>query len=130
MHPELGCIVDFETFIRPSRTPRPAWVSGCRRTTAGVDHQEIEARRERHAAWRLLRAGNASLTLSFLGEFFADARSGRRRGALPQRGRFRSGGLVRARGRLPAALLTSTRTRLEQERIDWDWAQGSLRATG
>lgn len=36
----------------------------------------MEALRERHPAWRLLRAGNASLALSFLGEFFADGNRG------------------------------------------------------
>lgn len=41
-----------------------------------MDYEELEALRERHAAWRLLRAGNASLALSFLGEFFADGNRG------------------------------------------------------
>lgn len=42
----------------------------------GVDYSAIEALRERHAAWRLLRAGNGSLILSFLGEFFVEANRG------------------------------------------------------
>lgn len=35
-----------------------------------VDYQATEALRERHPAWRLLRAGNAALILSFLGGYF------------------------------------------------------------
>ena len=42
-----------------------------------VDYQTIDALRERHPAWRLLRAGNATLILSFLGAFFVE---GNRRG--------------------------------------------------
>jgi hypothetical protein len=41
-----------------------------------VDYQAIDALRERHAAWRLLRAGNASLILSFLGGYFVDGNRG------------------------------------------------------
>ena len=49
-----------------------------------VDYQTIDALRERHPAWRLLRAGKAlkdmgygTLILSFLGAFFVE---GNRRG--------------------------------------------------
>lgn len=41
-----------------------------------MDLDDVEALRERHAAWRLLRAGNASLVLSFLGAFFVEANRG------------------------------------------------------
>lgn len=41
-----------------------------------MDYEQIEALRERHGAWRLLRAGNVSLVLSFLGGFFVDANRG------------------------------------------------------
>ena len=41
-----------------------------------MDYQAITAVRERHPAWRLLRAGNSSLILSFLGEFFVEGNRG------------------------------------------------------
>ena len=41
-----------------------------------MEHQAIEALRERHAAWRLLRAGNAALVLSFLGRHFVEENNG------------------------------------------------------
>ena len=41
-----------------------------------MDFEAIDALRERHAAWRLLRAGNASLILSFLGDFFVEGNRG------------------------------------------------------
>lgn len=41
-----------------------------------MDFEAIDALRERHPAWRLLRAGNATLILSFLGEFFVEANRG------------------------------------------------------
>jgi Protein of unknown function (DUF3375) len=41
-----------------------------------VEYEAIEALRERHAAWRLLRAGNASLILSFLGDYFVEGNRG------------------------------------------------------
>lgn len=41
-----------------------------------MDYEAIDALRERHPAWRLLRAGNASLILSFLGGFFVDSNRG------------------------------------------------------
>ncbi len=41
-----------------------------------MDYQAISALRERHPAWRLLRAGNATLILSFLGEFFVQGNRG------------------------------------------------------
>jgi Protein of unknown function (DUF3375) len=44
-----------------------------------VDYEAIEALRARHPAWRLLRANNASLILSFLGDFFVE----NNRGACP-----------------------------------------------
>lgn len=37
-----------------------------------MEHDEIEVLREGHPAWRLLRAGNAALVLSFLGRFFVE----------------------------------------------------------
>ncbi|WP_153504992.1 DUF3375 domain-containing protein [Cumulibacter manganitolerans] len=44
-----------------------------------MDFEAIEALREHHAAWRLLRAGNAGLVLSFLGGYFVE----QNRGACP-----------------------------------------------
>ncbi|MFT4167045.1 MAG: DUF3375 domain-containing protein [Microlunatus sp.] len=41
-----------------------------------MDYDAIEALRQRHAAWRLLRASNATLILSFLGGFFVEANRG------------------------------------------------------
>jgi hypothetical protein len=41
-----------------------------------VDHAGIDALRNRHPAWRLLRANNASLILSFLGDFFIENNRG------------------------------------------------------
>ena len=41
-----------------------------------MEYDAIEALRERHPAWRLLRAGNASLVLSFLGRFFVAGNRG------------------------------------------------------
>ena len=41
-----------------------------------MDFDVIEALRARHPAWKLLRAGNAGLALSFLGTFFVDANRG------------------------------------------------------
>lgn len=41
-----------------------------------MDYEAIEALRARHPAWRLLRAGNASLILSFLGDFFVEKNRG------------------------------------------------------
>ncbi|EUA04187.1 hypothetical protein I547_0835 [Mycobacterium kansasii 824] len=34
-----------------------------------MEYEAINSLRERHPAWRLLRAGNATLILSFLGGF-------------------------------------------------------------
>ncbi|MFP5252549.1 MAG: DUF3375 domain-containing protein [Actinomycetes bacterium] len=41
-----------------------------------MDYEAIDLLRERHAAWRLLRAGNAGLVLSFLGDYFVDGNRG------------------------------------------------------
>lgn len=41
-----------------------------------MDYGAIEALRERHAAWRLLRANNAVLILAFLGDFFVAGNRG------------------------------------------------------
>lgn len=41
-----------------------------------VDFEAIDALRERHAAWRLLRASNASLILAFLGDWFVEGNRG------------------------------------------------------
>jgi hypothetical protein len=41
-----------------------------------MEHTDVERLRDRHPAWRLLRAGNAPLVLSFLGRFFVDANNG------------------------------------------------------
>jgi flagellar motility protein MotE (MotC chaperone) len=43
-----------------------------------VEYGWIDALRERHPAWRLLRAGNATLILSFLGAFFVEGNRGAR----------------------------------------------------
>ncbi len=41
-----------------------------------MEYEAIDALRERHPAWRLLRAGNATLILSFLGHFFVEDNRG------------------------------------------------------
>jgi len=41
-----------------------------------VDYEAVDALRTRHPAWRLLRANNASLILSFLGDFFVENNRG------------------------------------------------------
>ncbi|MCH9730478.1 MAG: DUF3375 domain-containing protein [Actinomycetia bacterium] len=41
-----------------------------------MDYGAIEALRERHPAWRLLRASNSTLILAFLGEFFVEGNRG------------------------------------------------------
>jgi len=41
-----------------------------------VRYDDIDLLRDKHAAWHLLRAGNAVLVLSFLGDFFVDANRG------------------------------------------------------
>ncbi|MGF2944970.1 DUF3375 family protein, partial [Mycobacterium sp. Lab-001] len=41
-----------------------------------MDYPAIDALRERHPAWRLLRAGNSTLILAFLGEFFVESNRG------------------------------------------------------
>lgn len=41
-----------------------------------MEYQEVDALRERHSAWRLLRAGNTSLILSFLGRYFVEENRG------------------------------------------------------
>lgn len=41
-----------------------------------MDYTAIDTLRERHPAWRLLRAANATLVLSFLGRFFVDGNRG------------------------------------------------------
>lgn len=41
-----------------------------------MDHADVERLRDRHSAWRLLRAGNAPLVLTFLGRFFVEDNHG------------------------------------------------------
>ena len=41
-----------------------------------MQYEAIDALRDRHAAWRLLRAGNSALILSFLGDFFVEGNRG------------------------------------------------------
>ncbi len=41
-----------------------------------MEYATIDALRERHPAWRLLRAGNSTLVLSFLGMFFVEGNRG------------------------------------------------------
>src|SRR5262245_21993232 len=41
-----------------------------------MDHADVERLRDRHSAWRLLRAGNAPLVLTFLGRFFVEDNNG------------------------------------------------------
>ncbi len=43
-----------------------------------MDHDQIETLRERHPAWRLMRADNAPLVLSFLGLHFVEDNNGAR----------------------------------------------------
>jgi hypothetical protein len=41
-----------------------------------MDHADVERLRQRHQAWRLIRAGNAPLVLAFLGEFYVEDNNG------------------------------------------------------
>lgn len=41
-----------------------------------MEHADVERMRDRHPAWRLLRAGNAPLVLTFLGRFFVEDNHG------------------------------------------------------
>ena len=41
-----------------------------------MDFEAIDSLRDRHPAWRLLRAGNAALVLSFLGQHFVERNQG------------------------------------------------------
>lgn len=41
-----------------------------------MDHADVERLRDRHPAWRLLRASNAPLVLAFLGRFFVEDNNG------------------------------------------------------
>ncbi len=41
-----------------------------------MDHADVERLRDRHPAWRLLRAVNAPLVLAFLGRFFVEDNNG------------------------------------------------------
>jgi len=41
-----------------------------------MDHADVERLRDRHSAWRLLRAANAPLVLTFLGRFFVEDNNG------------------------------------------------------
>lgn len=41
-----------------------------------MDYDGIDVLRDRHPAWRILRAGNATLILSFLGRFFVEGNRG------------------------------------------------------
>jgi len=41
-----------------------------------MDFETIDSLRDRHPAWRLLRAGNAALVLSFLGQHFVERNQG------------------------------------------------------
>ncbi|NLW98791.1 MAG: DUF3375 domain-containing protein [Actinomycetales bacterium] len=41
-----------------------------------MEYEAIEALRDKHPAWRLLRAGNAGLVLSFLGQYFVEGNRG------------------------------------------------------
>lgn len=41
-----------------------------------MDFEAIDALRDRHPAWKLLRAGNAALVLSFLGQHFVERNQG------------------------------------------------------
>src|ERR1700722_4230387 len=41
-----------------------------------MDHSDVERLRDRHPAWRLLRAANAPLILAFLGRYFVVSNHG------------------------------------------------------
>jgi hypothetical protein len=41
-----------------------------------MDHSDVERLRDRHPAWRLLRAANAPLILAFLGRHFVESNHG------------------------------------------------------
>ncbi len=41
-----------------------------------MDHSDVERLRDRHPAWRLLRAANAPLVLAFIGRFFVEGNNG------------------------------------------------------
>jgi Protein of unknown function (DUF3375) len=121
-----------------------------------VEYATVEALRERHSAWRLLLAGNSTLILSFLGEFFVEGN----RGACPasdvaaalddhlyalnteipaENGQERFPKDARSYledwAAIDAAYLRrfypledglGERVRLEQERIDWRWVEQRL----
>lgn len=61
--------------ISPTAAPQPHLSDRIRRLR-GVDYQAIESLRGKHPAWRLLRANNASLILSFLGDYFVENNRG------------------------------------------------------
>jgi hypothetical protein len=41
-----------------------------------MEHADVERLRDRHPAWRLLRAGNAPLVIAFLGKYFVEDNNG------------------------------------------------------
>lgn len=47
-----------------------------------MDHASVERLRDRHSAWRLLRAANAPLVLTFLGRFFVEDNKGATSGSV------------------------------------------------
>jgi flagellar motility protein MotE (MotC chaperone) len=68
--------------VRPFVTGKTPSVGGNPEPVGGlayallVEYAAIDALRERHPAWRLLRAGNSTLILSFLGAFFVESNRG------------------------------------------------------
>lgn len=51
-------------------------MSAASRSLYGVNIDDVGRLREQHPAWRLLRASNAPLVLSFLGQFFVEENNG------------------------------------------------------
>jgi hypothetical protein len=49
---------------------------GAASTEGPMDHADVERLRDRHPAWRLLRAANAPLVLAFPGRFFVEDNNG------------------------------------------------------
>lgn len=99
-----------------------------------MDYEEIEALRERHPAWRLLRAGNAPLLLSYLGWHFIEENcgatlAGELWGREERPTSVSLGGLDAEEAAIYDDLVGDRYgegIRLEQERIDCAWVRARL----
>lgn len=80
----LAAVPLCSSLLKPTRSPRragllfasTATVVGGRPYPGTVDLDDFEALRDRHPAWKLLRASSAPLVLSFLGLHFVEANEG------------------------------------------------------